>query len=193
MKVIQIGANNGNDDVYQFINNNRLSLELGILIEPIPFIIEELKIQYKDINNIIVENIAISDKEGIGDVELFYLGNSNYEVSSFSKEHVEIHKPLSSDYPLESLKVKCITINQLMDKYNLTMVDYLFIDAEGLDVFIISSINFDKYNFKNIIFEKTHTDGAFNTNNNFDQIVNYLESLGYTITSIDNSNIKASR
>ena len=45
MNIIQIGANNGKDNVFDFIKENKDSLELAILIEPIPFIINELTSQ----------------------------------------------------------------------------------------------------------------------------------------------------
>ena len=192
MKIIQIGANNGKDSTFDFIKENKDSLELAILIEPIPFIIDELKSQYKDINNIIVENIAITDEENLEKMTLYYLGDSNYEVSSFNKNHVITHKPPGSLYPLESLEVSCSTINKLMDKHNIDIIDYLFIDTEGLDVHIIASINFTKYKIKNIIFEAVHTDGAFNRGENFNKICNYLNQLGYNLSSIDQLNIKAS-
>ena len=192
MKIIQIGANNGKNNVFEFIKENQKSLELVILIEPIPFIIDELKSQYKDINNVIIENIAITDDENLNQMILYYLGNSNYEVSSFSKSHVITHKPPGSSFPLESLEVSCLTINKIMTKYNLEVIDYLFIDTEGLDVHIIASIDFTKYKIKNIIFETVHTDGAFNRGENFSEICNYLNQLGYNLSNIDQSNIKAS-
>jgi FkbM family methyltransferase len=192
MKIIQIGANNGKDNVFDFIKKNQKSLELAILIEPIPFIIDELKFQYKDINNVIIENIAITDEENLEQMTLYYLGDSNYEVSSFSKNHVLTHKPPGSSFPLESLEVSCFTINKLMKKHNLNDVDYLFIDTEGLDVHIIASIDFAKYKIKNIIFETVHTDGAFSRGENFNKICNYLNQLEYNLSNIDQLNIKAS-
>jgi len=192
MKIIQIGANNGKDNVFELINNYKDSLELAILIEPIPFIIEELENQYKNINNTIIENIAITEDETLDKMTLYYLGNSNYEVSSFSKNHVITHKPPGSSYPLESLEVSCFTINKIMDKYNLVEIDYLFIDTEGLDVHIINSINFEKYKIKNIIFERIHSDGAFTVGENFDKICTYLSQRGYDISTLDSLNVKAS-
>lgn len=192
MKLIQIGANNGKDSTFDFIKENINDLELAILVEPIPFIINELKTQYKDVGKAVVENIAITDEDNIESMTLYYLGESNYEVSSFNKNHVINHKPPGSTYPLESLEVSCSTINKLMDKYNLETIDYLFIDTEGLDVHIIASIDFTKYVIKNIIFESVHTDGSFVAGENLTKICNYLNELGYNLSHIDQLNIKAS-
>jgi len=189
MKIVQIGANSGKDDVFNFILSNKDKIDLAVLVEPIPFIIDDLRQSYKSINNIVIENIAIADEES-SEFVLYYEENSNYEVSSFSKQHILDHG--CPDYKIKSLKVPCLTINQLLEKYNITELDYLYIDTEGLDVHIISSINYSKYRINNIIFEIAHTDGANTRGANYSEIVNYLHNLGYSLTHRDNLNIKAS-
>jgi len=179
MKIIQIGANNGKDEVFDLINQNKFNIELAILIEPIPFIIDDLKTQYKDLNNVSIENIAINDDPNSKHLTLYYIENSNYEVSSFNKEHVIEHKPKDEINEIKSLDVPCMTFNNIMEKYNLIDLDYLFIDTEGLDVHIIASIDFQKYNIKNIIFEQMHADGPFKIGNNAEQTLKYLKQLGY--------------
>lgn len=193
MKIIQIGANNGKDQVYDFINQNKNNLELAILIEPIPFIIDDLKNQYKDIENVFIENIAISNDETINSMKIYYLKDSNYEVSSFDYFHTKSHSPSLKEYPVLSLDVPCLSINQLMDKHNLKHIDYLFMDTEGLDVYIIASIDFSKYDFKNIIFEAVHTDGPFTSGENLRKIQEYLSQYGYNIEQLDSLNLKASK
>ena len=148
MKIIQIGANNGKDEVFDLINQNRFNIESVILIEPIPFIIDDLKNQYKDLDNVSIESIAINDDPNSKHLTLYYIENSNYEVSSFNKEHVIRHKPEDETNEIKSLDIPCMTFNNIMEKYNLTDLDYLFIDTEGLDTYIINSIDFNKYNIK---------------------------------------------
>ena len=181
MKIIQIGANNGKDKVFDFISFNHFRLDLAVLIEPMPFIINDLKNQYKDLSNISIENIAINNNPNSKYLTLYYIENSNYEVSSFNKEHVIEHKPKEDLNEIKSLDIPCMTFNNIMEKYNLTNLDYLFIDTEGFDVYIIASIDFQKYNIKNISFESRHTDGPFNIGENANQIINYLTQLGYTL------------
>lgn len=193
MKIIQIGANNGKDHVYDFINQNLPNLELAVLVEPIPFIINELKNQYKDIKNAYIENIAISNEDNTDSMKLYYLKDSNYEVSSFNYYHTKTHSPSLIDYPVLSLDVPCLSINKLMDKYDLTYLDYLFIDTEGLDVHIISSIDFLKYDIQNIIFESAHTDGPFNAGENLKVITAYLNQYGYNVEQYDSLSSKASK
>jgi FkbM family methyltransferase len=181
MKIIQIGANNGKDEVFDLINQNRFNIELAILIEPIPFIINDLKNQYKDLDNVSIESIAINDDPNLKHLTLYYIENSNYEVSSFNKEHVIKHKPEDETNEIKSLDIPCMTFNNIMEKYNLTDLDYLFIDTEGLDTYIINSIDFNKYNIKNIIFEAIHADGPFNTGKNAEKTLNHLIHMGYML------------
>jgi FkbM family methyltransferase len=189
MKLVQVGANSGKDSVFNFITENQDNIELAILIEPIPFIINDLTNQYQSFDNIVIENIAISDID-TSEFTLYYEENSNYEVSSFSKQHILDHG--CPDHKIKSMIVPCLTINQLLDKYSIVELDYLYIDTEGLDVHILSSIDYTKYKISNIIFEIAHTDGANKRGSNYSEITKYLGNLGYSLTQLDNLNIKAS-
>lgn len=194
MNIIQIGANNGKDHVFDFVTDNIDSLEKIILIEPIPFIIDELKNQYEEFKDkTYIENIAISHNNENDHLVLYYLKNSNYEVTSFSKEHVMIHNPSPTSYPMAEIEVPCLTINQVIEKYEVFNLDYLYIDTEGLDVYIISSIDFEKCDIKNIIFEMTHADGAFRMGENLNQTVDYLQQLGYKVSQLDSLNLIATK
>jgi hypothetical protein len=66
--------------------------------------------------------------------------------------------------------VKCTTLNKLFQKYNLNKIDVLFIDAEGFDLEIIKSINYEKYDVRNILYEYRHIDA-----------VRFLRKKGYIL------------
>ena len=193
MKIVQIGSNNGDDNVKQFINENQNNIDLVVLVEPIPFVLDKLKENYKDFNNIFIENIAISNDES-EKFTLYYEEDSNYELSSFRKQHlIDCNCSLEK---IKSIDVDCLTINQLFKKYNINTLDYLYIDTEGLDVHIINSIDFNKFKIKNLIFEITHTDGIHadgtpKIGTNYTEITKYLTELGYNLHQLDGINIKA--
>lgn len=188
MKIIQIGSNNGDDNVRQFIADNQNNIDLVVLVEPIPFILDKLKENYKDFNNIFIENIAISDDE-FEKFTLYYEEGSNYELSSFRKQHlIDCNCSLEK---IKSIDVDCLTINQLFEKYNIDTLDYLYIDTEGLDVYIISSIDFNKFKINNIIFEIIHADGTQQIGTNYTETIEYLKKLGYNLSQLDGMNIKA--
>jgi FkbM family methyltransferase len=157
MKIIQIGTNNGKDHVFDHVSANKDSIELVILVEPIPQCIPDIVEQYKDIPNTIVENIAITNDDTVKTMPLYYLVGSNYEGSSFSKSHVESLNPYGV-YTVAEMQVPCMTVGNLMDKHGLTFVDHLYIDAEALDYAIVSGIDFTKYSFKTIEFESFHAE-----------------------------------
>lgn len=194
MNIIQIGANNGKDETFNFIKDHKNEIELAVIIEPIPFanVIDPLKEQYKEIDNDVIENIAISldEKEFM---TLYYLENSNYEVSSFNSHHTKAHSPNLEEFPLKEMQVPCSTINQIIDKYNIKKLDYLFIDAEGLDVHIIGSIDFNACDINNIIFECVHTDGPFKSEDNLKEIYGYLRNIGYKLEKYDDFCLIASK
>jgi FkbM family methyltransferase len=188
MKIIQIGSNNGNDSVRQFITENQNNIDLVVLVEPIPFILDQLKENYKNFNNIFIENIAISDDE-FEKFTLYYEEGSNYELSSFRKQHlIDCNCSLEK---IKSIDVDCLTINQLFEKYNIDTLDYLHVDTEGLDVHIISSIDFNKFKINNIIFEIIHADGTQQIGTNYTETIEYLKKLGYNLSQLDGMNIKA--
>ena len=60
---IQVGANDGNwgDPIYKFIRRDHWK---GILIEPQKMIFDRLKNNYKKLNNLFFENLAIDSTEG---------------------------------------------------------------------------------------------------------------------------------
>lgn len=189
MKIIQIGANSGKDHVFDFALSNKQLIELLILVEPIPFLIDTLKAQYRDFEVASVEAIAIAD-EKTESFTLYYEEESNYEVSSFNKKHILDHG--CPEYKIKSVEVPAMTVNELLDKYHIDELDYLFVDAEGLDIHILSSIDYGKYKIKNIFFEIAHTDGANTRGSNFSKITRYLQNLGYTLTTQDSLNMQAS-
>ena len=188
MKLIQIGANSGGDNVQQFITDHKESIELAVLVEPIPFVLDKLKENYKDFSNIVIENLAISDKKA-EKFTLYYEKDSNYELSSFRKQHLidcgcNINR-------IESIDINCLTLNQLFEKHNIDTLDYLYTDTEGLDIHIINSIDFSKYKIKNIIFETLHTDGTQQTGTNYRETTERLKKLGYKISPLDGLNEQA--
>lgn len=160
---IQIGANNGtqNTSVFNYILN---SSSISILIEPVPYLFEELKDIVGRKKNIFFENLAIGNSN---EEKLFYSirkgNNPNlpvwiYGLGSFYKNTILKHG--SAIENLESyiceIKVPVLTFDKLLLKYNLEQVSILQIDTEGYDYDIIKSINFHSVRPDILIFENKH-------------------------------------
>lgn len=170
MDIIQIGSNKGSDDLTEIIFKNKERLRKVILVEPMSNHHSQLKECYEEIP-IIIEEIAITDDLRLNKMPLFFsLRNApNFEVASFSKEHL---KKCGFGEEIVEKEVNCMTINQLMERHEIRVLNMLFIDAEGLDDRIIRSIDFKRYEIKEIIYENLHT-------NSNEKLIHFLSRKNY--------------
>mgnify|MGYP001191031697 FL=1 len=153
--LIQIGANDGLR--FDYINKYiKKYLPKTVLVEPVKDYFEDLKKNYKDFNNIIFENLAISvgnqikylykvDKSKIDKYDEHIFG-----INSFDIKHLKSHGVKSSHIVKE--KVQTENISNLINKY-FTSLDLLLIDAEGYDGFILNDL-FMNSNFRPIIISE---------------------------------------
>lgn len=184
MKIIQIGAHKGNDDMTNIIKNYE-NIELIILVEPQSQYNDSLIDCYKDYN-IKIENLVVVDNPEINKVTFFTcVDEKDTEISSLDVNHLLKHdKP---NYIKNNFD--CITVNNLLDKYNITELDILFIDTEGFDDKIIMSIDYEKFNIKSIFYENLHIENnpliEFLNNKNYIVSENLL-SFGWTNNAVFN-------
>ncbi len=192
--IVQLGANRGNDDLISMVKND----DFLLLVEPFDKFNMALKNSYNKVDDLHIENLLIVDNNK--EEEIIYshrnmsgvLANEQIfinceEPSSVLKSHVLKHYPDESG--LIEYKIKCSTLNNLFEKYNLTNIDILFIDIEGLDDVVIKSINFDKYNIHKIYYENLHVDNEkiekFLIDKNYN-IKNYVLSHATSTLAIKN-------
>ena len=155
MFIIQIGANigpTGNDPIKNLILDKS---NKSILIEPNPYIFEELKENYKENkDNIIFENIAISTKTG---TQIFYY--DDYELGSSQHASLDINRLIYKknwlksrfvEMEIKEIEVPTLTFEDLFTKYNLfnKVIDLLTIDTEGYDALILLSTQFKDMDIK---------------------------------------------
>jgi len=176
MNIIQIGTNKANDDITNIIHQYSSILTKFIAVEPLDVHHSQIKECYKNIPQLIIEGIAITPSPTDEKLNFYYHKDDGpgYEVSSMNKEHILKHvifNPKLTEDGLVELKVNCLTLNQLFDKHDLKNIDILYIDAEGLDFELIKSIDYQKYNIINIIYEHLHING--------EEAIKFLESKGY--------------
>jgi FkbM family methyltransferase len=146
--LVQIGTNDGNDEFRELVRNT--SPSKLILVEPIKMFNESILYNYKGIQNVILENVAITNKKQ-GEVSLVIpkerremWGTGNYTLLPMDDWGSEF----------EEHKVPSMTFQQLCDKHNITHIDFLQIDTEGYDHEIIKSIDFNKITIDCIRYEK---------------------------------------
>jgi O-methyltransferase len=164
--IIQVGShigNTSNDYLFNKINPNFKY----IMIEPVPYLFNQLKENYKSYNNITFLNIAISNYDGV--LDLYIPSEKNdftkmvswaSQLSSVNKDHISYHVP---ECIIEKISVECKTLNILIKEFNIKEIEYLYTDTEGHDYDILMDLDLSYIKPKNIIFENKHMDGTKNT------------------------------
>ena len=183
--IIQIGSHVGNtfnDPIFNTVDNNTTL----ILVEPVPFLFEELKNNYKEKTmnnkNIFFINKAVSDF--IGEIEMTIPSLKNdfsklpfwaSQLASVNPDHAlgHIHNLL-----VDKIMVKTTTINEIVKEYNIKEIHLLHIDTEGHDYTILMNYNFEIKPQK-IMFEHKHMDGLLKVGPKYTELSNRLLSLGY--------------
>lgn len=177
MKILQIGTGSANDDLSDIIKDQQP--EILILVEPLRVHNTSIRECYKHVKNKHLLNLAITTKHEEKVTFYHHLDDGPlFEVAGTSKEHIIKHG-LDPDRILQS-NVKAIRINQLLEKYQLNMLDILYIDAEGNDDDIIKDLDLHKYLVKKIYFENLHLEN--------NDIFRFLENKGYEITPFTGKN-----
>ena len=180
MKIIQIGCNNGSDDVFNFIEKHKEDLEKALLVDANSKALKEAEIKYSDKSNFCdFKNLAIIpiDIDG-GFIKLY--APEEQEISGFSsvsRQHVVAHAHHEN---LIEFDVETKSLNKLIEEFG-GDVDYLFIDTEGLDALNLFSLDYLNFNIKNIVFEYIHTDGIVKVGPRLNGLLTFLSQIGFKI------------
>ncbi|MCS5491964.1 FkbM family methyltransferase [Algoriphagus limi] len=169
--VIQIGANDGitHDPIHKFIKRDRWK---GVLLEPQPDVYnQELKKIYQYNEGLYPICAAIGKEDGTQ--KLYKIGFSTMRwatgLASFSLEQIKDHfrngivalncKKYGLEIPKDpkeqivEVDVEVISPKTLLEKYNVSQIDLLQIDAEGYDLEVIKIFDIGKTKPRAIIFE----------------------------------------
>ena len=182
---LQIGAHIGNtinDPIFKEIDETTKM----ILVEPVPYLFESLKKNYKeklgDIKNIVFINKAVSDF--IGTIELTIPSERNdfsklpyyaSQLASVNSRHANRH---IEELLVDEINVKTTTIDQIIKEMNITEIELLHTDTEGHDYNILMAYSFI-VKPRQVLFEHKHIDGPFTTTIKYQGLSNKLLLLGY--------------
>lgn len=162
--IVQVGSNDGvnGDPLHDLIQKNK-NWE-ALFIEPVPYLFEKLKINYKNQSRFIFENVAIND----GSNQKFYYVRDSVknnlpdlpiwhdQLGSFKRENITNHlngilKPF-----IEETLVNGATLKSVLNKNGIETIDLLHIDAEGYDWVVLSQVDLIKFTPKIILYEHKH-------------------------------------
>lgn len=158
---LEIGADDGIDK-----SNTKFYEELGwngMCIEASP---KRFKLLEKN-RTCVCENYAVSDR--IGEVEFMDIAGWGKGLSGIVEKYDGRHKDRIQQelrHPQnkgsETVTVKTELLSNLLDKHNITEINFCTIDTEGGEYEILKTINFDKYDIKIIIVENNYDDQRVN-------------------------------
>jgi FkbM family methyltransferase len=163
---VEIGSNDGeqHDHLQPLILS---SAWRGVMVEPVPYVFERLRRNYRGVEGVSLENAAVADRDGA--LPFYYLREASAEeraglpdwydgIGSFSREAVLSHASHIPDIEgrLVSEEVPSLTFESLCEKHGLSRVDLLLIDAEGYDWELIRTIDFERRAPRLLIYEHYH-------------------------------------
>lgn len=183
---IQVGANDGltNDAIREFAVWSKWP---GICVEPMPWLYQKLKSNYKHVENVDCVNAALGQGDSL---ELFFIrrdriGEFPYwadQIASFDREHLFKHFERVELDPslLASCAIETVSFESLLERLGYDPSNtLLFMDVEGYENIIFREDSFYQLGFKNIIFEHTHLDEP-------DKIFMKLRKNGYELHIAEN-------
>lgn len=160
--VFDVGANVG--------DKTELFLSCGakvISIEPNPDCAAVLRRRFFDNQNVIIEEIGLSEKAGLMN---FYVCSAASVISTFSEEWKKKSR-FSSDYTWDkTIPVKVTTLDALIEKYGVPK--YCKIDVEGFEFHVIRGLTKQMPLYISFEFAKEMIDTA-------KQCIVHLKQLGY--------------
>ncbi len=162
MNVLQVGACDGmsNDPIRELVAKGRA---LAILLEPNPFAFARLEKTYQGLQNVILLQAAIAERDG--EAFLYRIKKSDkadsdvdlsLQLASFDRGHLRRHRVRSCD--IERITVPCRSLASVVSGSGITKLDLLQIDAEGFDATVVRMalalpvlpvcINFEHFHLK---------------------------------------------
>ena len=177
--------------------------EKVLLVEPVPHNVVEIKKNLNNLEGIIIEQFALSDKNETRN--FYFVKNTSIHklkkhwssgIGSFNKQHLLDHKSKRfkiEEEDIDKISIEAIRFKDLVDKYNINQIDKLLVDVEGSEFAILNDIDLNSINIKRIIFEYKHFDGYQTTGKKLEEILKKFEENGYTTKKIDEENILATK
>lgn len=133
--LLQIGACDGitSDSIYSYIKLGGVD---AYLVEPSKVNFERLSEFYSSTENATLINVAIADKDekrnfySIKDEGRWKDSGAARQLASFYKEQV-LKNALESEIQTE--EINCLTLQSVVNKYNIKNLEVLVVDTEGYD------------------------------------------------------------
>ena len=180
LSIVQIGAyvgNTENDPLAVFLHEHLDAAEPEsrqkakvVLVEPIRDYFDRLRENYASLSGVVFENVAIAEKEGTMEMYRLTVDPTEYgypewlsQLSSLKEERMqELWDRTQDNQEFQEFylkhrtveSVRCMTLQQLLDRHQIEQLDLLQIDAEGYDYEILKTLDFQKVRPRFINYER---------------------------------------
>ncbi|MEL6718066.1 MAG: FkbM family methyltransferase [Bacteroidota bacterium] len=164
--LVQIGSNDGKtgDPLYPLFQKNKQWK--GLLVEPIPYFFEKLQANYSNTTRFQLENVAINEGRKMTFYWVDQKAKINFpdlpfwfeQLGSFDKNHILKELGDKIQPYIQESDLEGITVDELLNRNEVSKIDILHIDAEGYDWKILSQFDLKRYCPKFILFEFHHLD-----------------------------------
>lgn len=188
---VQIGTNDTSDSFYDMCERGKH--DRVFLVEPHTKYNDIIHKKYESVQHQI-SNIAIVPDGSISETNLYILSDNGQHDSLLNRREHDWKKDGRS---IHTMTVPCMTLNAFFDRNNISDIDLLHIDMEGLDEPCLLGLYFGRVKIRKIIWEMwAHVDDDDNhkyrtgpdvTN----KLVEKLSALGYKISRFDAANWQA--
>ena len=183
---VSVGAFDGlsNDPISKFVQNHRCH---GILLEPQASVFGQLCGNYAAFPNFKLLNMAVDEFSGSRDI--FYIPRGidglpdwTEQLASFSVDHILKHEETVEGLSehIHSQTVETISFGDLLNKFKLSKIDVLQIDAEGMDAQLLKWFPFEQVKPSVLHFETAHM-----TSTEHLEIRERLNGYGYFVREAD--------
>ena len=172
-----------------------------LLVEPVPHNLRLLRKNVQNYKSITIEPATVGLESSMR--KFYFVKEDSVSklgkhwasgIGSFDKQHIINHKTKRfniREEDIETVDIKCLTFNEIVEKYSISHIDKLQIDVEGAEFEILDSIDYNKIKINKILFESKHFDGTFKEGKKLELIKKKLVKNNYNLKKIDSENILA--
>lgn len=189
--LIEIGTYDGSDSLRYYYNGYKV-----YTFEPNKDLYEKIIEKTKNLDNYNVINKAIYIENGITKFNICNDGGASSILNFRSNEELEkswTNNRLDIQYSGLSYNVETIRLDTFIEENNLqdTIIDFIHIDAQGVDLECLMSLGKYIINVKEGVIEtvidKNKTIYIDQNINIFENVKTFLENNNFTITRIENN------
>lgn len=157
----------------------------GLLIEPVPYCFDRLRVNFQDSRRFCLEQIAIGAATG---EDTFYYVDAKAiqsipslppwfdQLGSFDRNHIMKHLDGVLDPFIVECKVQVCPLSDVLMRNGIQDVHLLHVDAEGHDYEVLKTLDFAKHVPLSIFIEHKHLSEAQKT-----EMLHFLRKHGYSV------------